>query len=53
MRGSKRLKYLNKDPHKVKWIRPSDRDVLFALIVISPIWLWIVFKLWLLPIIIN
>jgi len=49
MRGSKRLKYLNKDPKKVKWIRPSDRDVLFALFVISPIWIWIVVKVWLLP----
>lgn len=53
MRGSKRLKYLNQDPHKVKWIRPSDRDVLFALIVISPIWIWILVKVFLIPMIAN
>jgi len=50
MRGSKRLKYSKQiDPRRVKWIRPSDRDVLFALVVISPIWIWIVVKGWLLP----
>jgi hypothetical protein len=54
MRGSKRLKYSKQiDPHRVKWIRPSNRDALFALFVISPIWIWILVKLWLLPIIIN
>lgn len=44
--------YKKKDPSHIKWIKPNDRDVLFALVVLSPIWLWILFHIWLnLPII--
>jgi len=53
MKGSRRLRYLNKDPQEVKWIKPSQRDVYFALFVISPILIWAIAKLWVLPIIIN
>jgi hypothetical protein len=44
--------YEKKDPKTIRFFKPKDRDILFALVVLSPIWLWIIFHSWVyLPII--
>jgi len=49
MKGSKRLK----NPLDIKWTKPNEREVYFALFVLSPLLIWVIAKLWVLPIIIN